>query len=411
MLIFDLLNLFMLYILYILYSIKLINGVYFGLFLRYNLIRLGPVGIKIGQILSHRIDFFSKDICTLLSRLTYDIPYFLNEEDLKNDMRILSKYKYWKKIGGGCIANTYLVQVNVADKVKKIVFKIKRQNIINEISLSILKFNKILKFFNFFKFDVLITEFIQKLDNSFDSLINQCDFEKEIQELEYFYEYYSNDIISIPKPYPELSNDSLIVMEYLEGKQLRDIKKHEKNEIAYNLWNFVFKSAFIEGHWHADLHKGNLVFSNNSLGIIDFGLTGKFSKLEKIAILNYTVSILQNKFLNAAKIFVNKMTKQIQNDNLKPKFIKNIFIHEIAACLKLHFNDMHKPNIIESVRQLSIISKRYGRSFNNKYVQFELAFASFSNTLMEISDISIFAYLHSSIENKFSPSHFQNETI
>ena len=35
---------------------------------------MGPTGIKIGQVLSHRIDILPQNICIILSKLTDNLP-------------------------------------------------------------------------------------------------------------------------------------------------------------------------------------------------------------------------------------------------------------------------------------------------------------------------------------------------
>ena len=378
-----------LFIFYYLFRLKFVSSTTFGKLLRYNLIRLGPIGIKIGQLLSHRIDYLHPDICKLLTKLTSDIPDISNDEEINHDISILNEYPHWEKLGSGCIANTYIIRLNK----EQYVIKIKKKNISGKISDSIKRIHNILIIFKFLRIDTLVSDFILKLDKCFDSLIRQSNFKYELKELNYFYNNYNNKGIVIPKPYDEFSNDSIIVMEYLEGRSFEELNQKEKSFYANELWNFAFNSAFIKGHWHSDLHKGNIVLMKNKLGIIDFGLTGLFSKLERITILNYSVSLIKRNFLQAAHIYVNKMTLTIKHI----EYTKSYFIYEISEILKKYYSDFKNPNIFASVKEMSNVSKKYGKKFGEKFVEFELAFATLMNTMIEISNISIFEYLHQSI--------------
>ena len=156
------------------------------------------------------------------------------------------------------------------------------------------------------------------------------------------------------------------------------------------MWNFSFKSAFIDGHWHSDLHKGNLIFMDKKLGIIDFGLIGYLSIFEKSVILNYNSHILKKEWIMASRLFVSKMIKpKISNEKDKINFTNEI--HDI---LKNNF-DVDNPNIFRSVSELSECCKKYNTKFNNNYVSFELAFSTLANTFYELGNSNLFDFMNS----------------
>ena len=99
-----------------------------GVILRDLFIKMGPTGIKIGQVLSHRVDIFPKAICIILSKLTDSVPG-LNAKDEKKLLDYAKRLVNYEttpiKLGAGCIAVTYLTTI----KGKDIVMKIKRPNL------------------------------------------------------------------------------------------------------------------------------------------------------------------------------------------------------------------------------------------------------------------------------------------
>ncbi len=392
MMILDFININFLILFYFLYTIRLFPHKYFGKLLYYNFIRLGPVGIKIGQILSHRIDFLSYEVCDILSELTNNVPCADTKEEIDNDIKYLKKFQSWEKIGSGCVATTYLIHTSS----NTFVIKIKKKNIHDKIISSIERLHNIISLFKYFS--ISARDILNKLGNIFDILIKQSDFNSELQELEYFHEKFNGvRRIRVPKPYVEYCNENIIVMEYLKGIELKELDKTNREVLAKELWNFAFESSFINGHWHSDLHKGNLVFLDGSIGIIDFGITGKFTHIEKTIILNYTSAILNKNFINAARIYVTRMTNfaKVNEDKIQ----RTLFINAISDILKEYYSNTHTiPNVLGSVRKMSIVSKKYGCHFNDRFVEFELAFATLLNVLSELSDKTIFHYLKQSFQ-------------
>tara|TARA_Y100000389_G_scaffold173169_1_gene182161 strand:- start:695 stop:1867 length:1173 start_codon:yes stop_codon:yes gene_type:complete len=337
---------------------------------------LGPSGIKIGQVLSHRIDIFPKEICKSLSKLTNNVIYLEKEEEkklLEYCKSIINYDNIPERIGGGCIAITYKCIVNN----RTLLFKIKRPSINSDLKKSFYILNVFIYIISIFN----VVDYYDKFNNIKKDILNQANFVLEINELEYFRSKYINsENVIIPRVYRELSNDNIITQDYLDGRQLEELDILEKEKFAKLLWNFSFESAFINGHWHSDLHKGNIIFFENKIGIIDFGLTGKLNPFEKSVMLNYNTHILKHEWKLASNIYVSKMVHK--KERLSSKSME-MFKNEIELILKNNFTK-NKPEILGIVNKLAKCSHKYKAIFNNKFVNFELAFCTLSSTLCEM---------------------------
>ena len=75
-------------------------------------------------------------------------------------------------------------------------------------------------------------DFNEAIDEFNNICITETDYEREIYNLKYFYEIYSNHpYVVIPKVYEDLSNDFVIAQEFIEGITLSDILScYEKGE-------------------------------------------------------------------------------------------------------------------------------------------------------------------------------------
>ena len=361
-------------------------------------LRLGPAGIKIGQVLSHRTDIFPLQVCDILSELTNNVPGLTPDDEvrlLKQAQQIVGFTEQPRRLGSGCVSATYLANIGQTDS--RVVMKIKRPHIDDDIQRS---FSYVYQLF-WLLTKLHLVEFNDKLDKVKESLMKQTDFVKELEELCRFHEIYKNSAnIRIPAPYTSLSNENIITQEYLHGGMITDLKTLEQVEhVARSLWDFSFQSAFIEGCWHADLHKGNVICMMESdmdptpkLGIIDFGITGSFKGFEKSIVLNYNTHILKKEWERAGRLFVTKMVKKT---NMHAQD-RERFMREVSNILSEHYGH-ESPDIMGSVCALTKCSKKYGTKFNNQYAKFEMGFSTLACTMVELGYPNIYDFMKTTI--------------
>ena len=386
-------NMLILWDIFNIISISIINYFYnfknyetkIGYYLKNILVKGGPIAIKIGQCISSRTDILPLEICNILSELTNDVKYsydcnnpYFKKKLLDFDLDINN----CTRIGSGTIAVVYKTKVDNRD----IVIKIKRPNIEYEIERSF----RII-YFCFTIYSLNSIDIPEKLVQLKSTLLKQTDFINECNELHYFYDIYkSSSEVIVPKPYIEYCSNDIVTMSYIDGITLDQLSVENKKIIGKLLWKFAFESCFIHGKYHSDLHKGNLLLTNDKkLCILDYGLTGKLSGFHKSIIFNYNAHLFKKQWRMAAKIYVNKMVeKRCLCNESKCKFIDEV--EEILrACLS-----QPVPNMIESVYQLEKCSKKNNTKFNNNYCDFELAFSTLTSTLYGLNCVNIFDFDH-----------------
>ena len=79
-------------------------------------------------------------------------------------------------------------------------------------------------------------------------------------------------------------------MEWLDGVSVREVDaidamQIDRDELADELLRTAMQQMFVDGHFHADLHPGNvLVSAGGTIGLIDFGATGRLDPQEESSI-------------------------------------------------------------------------------------------------------------------------------
>ncbi|QEC52267.1 phosphotransferase family enzyme [Anseongella ginsenosidimutans] len=110
-----------------------------------------------------------------------------------------------------------------------------------------------------------------------EKLLEETDYELELERSRFFTDKSSLPGIVFPRYYPELSCKKVITMDWLEGLHLREFLQTDpsaqvRNQIGQALWDFYNFQLHELRAVHADPHPGNfLVLPGGKLGIIDFG--------------------------------------------------------------------------------------------------------------------------------------------
>ena len=113
------------------------------------------------------------------------------------------------------------------------------------------------------------------------------------------------------------------------------------------------------------------------------------NSFERAVLLNYNSHILKREWHQAARLYVTKMTEK------RIRLKRHDFVDDISQILENNFDS--DPNIPKCVSELATCSRKYGTNFNNKYVQFELAFSTFSFTMSELGYPNIYDFMRKQI--------------
>ncbi len=189
---------------------------------------LGPTYIKVGQLLSTRVDLLPEDYINELSKLRSNViplsPEIINEILIDNYGDI---NKYFKAIDYTPIGSASIAQVHIAYLLsgEKVVIKIKRPNIDKIMKSDILLLKEAVTYLHLNKI-IKIIDLEAVLDELYNTTIQELNFKNEVRNLEKFRENNKNiSYISCPKVYLELCTNNTIIMEYIDGISINKIAK------------------------------------------------------------------------------------------------------------------------------------------------------------------------------------------
>lgn len=374
----------------ILLNIKKYNNTYvFKNKFKKTIEKIGPLTIKMAQILSTRKDIISDDIISELKTLQTHVK----QESFNKIKPILIKNNKnynieFKKINENALASASIAQIHTAisKKNEKLVIKIIKSDIRNIIKYDILLLKIISKIAHiiFPKFRRLkLIDIVKEIEKTLKIEIN---LENELINLTKIKKnsIKKNDIY-IPNVKIELTSLDVLVMEYIDGINILNKSKLKKLKISskliiINLLNIFYTQLFKHKLFHADLHPGNILISINEVKkpiiiLLDFGMISSIKEKEKIYLSKNLLAFSRKNYKEIAKLHIKAQT--IKN---------NLSIQEIEKELFFIF----EPILNKKIKNISF---RYMfNSLKNLSKKFEMQtqpqMLLFQKTLLSIESIS-----------------------
>ena len=284
--------------------------------LRRTLEDLGPTFIKIGQILSTRVDLLSEEYVRELSKLRNNVLP-LSFKVMENILLYsYGNYKdYFKTIDKKPVGSASIAQVYkaVLKDGRKVVLKVKRPGIDEKMKedFRLLKeASKILHLNSFIK----IMDIDSLIDELYKSTLRELDFKLEAKNMIEFNNSNRNvESVYTPKLIYDLCNENVIAMEYVDGIYINNIsslkdKGYDLKQIARNLCSNYIKQALEDGLFHADPHPDNILISNSSIVFLDWGMVGRLTEHNRELLNNCVAAIVVEDYKTVGEILINMST-------------------------------------------------------------------------------------------------------
>lgn len=257
--------------------------------------KLGVLFIKIGQILSTRIDMFSYEYQQELAKLldnSKPIPFSVIRERIEAQLeRPIDEI--FDSFESAALASASIGQVHKAVyKGNGVAVKIQRPGIRAQIDSDFRFLNRIVKLISFslpqLWLGLSMKDFKGIVDDVASMTRIELDFKKEANELIFFSQNSFSPKAHYPNVFTEISTKKILVTEFLEGIPFVDLMKriqrdhswlesngYHKEKLAGLLLETQLRQLFVLGHFQADSHPGNIILTGpDSIGFVDFGIVG-----------------------------------------------------------------------------------------------------------------------------------------
>jgi len=354
--------------------------------LRLTLERLGPTFIKFGQVLSVRPDLIPKNYVKELEKLQDRVPsfpYSIVKEQIKKELgkdidEIFLNFEK-KPIASASISQVHKATLKDG---KNVAVKIQRPNVqeIMETDVEIMfyvakQLEKHMPKLRKFEPVKIIEEFSKWT-------IKELDFKREAINAKRFARNFSRDKqVKIPKIYDEFTTNKILVMEFIDGIELHNIKQIKNKKINLKPlietgFKAILTQVFIHGFFHADPHPGNIIITNDKkIAFVDFGIVGHFDENLKAKSIDLFYGIIGGDTKQIVDTLIDLSGNEIEN--------RNELEYEISDVLQpLQSSDISKVKISRILEEILDIALNYG-------LKIPMPFVLFGKTVITLEGVAL----------------------
>jgi ubiquinone biosynthesis protein len=264
----------------------------------------GGVYIKLGQIAATRVDLLPAEVCEELARLQQHVPpesregiASVLEAEYGPDLDAVFAEFEWEPLAAASIGQTHRARLRTGEAV---VVKVQRPGIEATMERDLAALGLLA---NLAQRRTPLGRGIrsgQTLDQFAQSLRAELDFRREADAMgEMAARLNPAAGVRIPTVYGELSSRRILVQERFEGRTLSDHGSVEaagfdRQALADQLLRSTLDQVMNLGFFHADPHPGNVfVLEDGTLGLIDFGATGRLDPIQQSAIVDIMFAMVR----------------------------------------------------------------------------------------------------------------------
>ena len=281
---------------------------------------LGPVFVKLGQVLSTRRDMLPEDIADELARLQDSVPPFSGEEARKIIEDALEQpiNAIFSEFNETPLASASIAQVHAATLKdgRRMIVKVVRPDIDKIIQRDLGLMYFLARQAEKYSEDgrrLKPTKVVRELQKT---LMGELDLMREAANATQLRRNFENsDKLYIPAVEWKYTRDKVMVMERISGIPVSDIDdlraaKVDLKWLAESGVEIFFTQVFRDSYFHADMHPGNIFVAKTThdqparIMLVDFGIMSSLSEFDQRYLAENFMAFLNRDYQRVAELHV-----------------------------------------------------------------------------------------------------------
>lgn len=287
--------------------------------LRLALERLGPIFVKLGQVLSTRRDLVPADLADELARLQDRVPPFPGEQSRALVEKAFGRplTEIFDSFDPEPVASASIAQVHFArlKDGRDVAVKVLRPGMLAVIDSDLALIHRLARWIERFSADgrrlrprEVAAEFDHYLHDELDLVreaANAAQLRRNMAGL---------DLVLIPEMVWDLCTTGVIVMERMYGVPISQTQRLREAgvdipKLARDGVTIFFTQVFRDGFFHADMHPGNIQVSlaPQTFGryiALDFGIIGTLTEVDKDYLAQNFIAFFRRDYKRVAELHV-----------------------------------------------------------------------------------------------------------
>src|SRR5213596_301146 len=277
-----------------------------------DLEKLVTTFVKLGQLLSTRVELLPRAYLDALSRLQDEVePFGFGEvEKMVTTELGVRMSKAFSDFESKPMASASLGQVDLARlrDGRPVAVKVQRPNIREQMVEDLDALGDIAEFLdNHTEFGQRY-EFTRMLEELRKSLMRELDYRQEAHNLTAIREQLKDfPHLVVPAPISDYSTSRVLTMEYVPGIKITEMTPLARMEfdgemLAEELFRAYLNQILVEGFFHADPHPGNVFLTDDHrIALIDLGMVARISPRMQDELLQLLLAISEGRSDDAAE--------------------------------------------------------------------------------------------------------------
>jgi ubiquinone biosynthesis protein len=324
--------------------------------LRKILIELGPVYVKLGQLLSTRPDLLPSSYIDALSTLQSNVPAVPWSEVQPVLQRSLNRplEEIFRQVQPDAIAAGSIAQVHRATLLdgREVALKIQRPGIDTVVAQDI----QLIQFLaglvsktelgQEYDLQTLAAEFSEALRDELN-FRREAGYTDELRQNLAKSRWFDTTKLLIPAIDWTLTSETLLVMEWLEGTLLLNSRltgqgydnnpQTERRDITVRLFRAFAQQVYMDGFFHADPHPGNLFYlGEGKIALIDCGMIGRLDPNTQRILTEMLLAIVEIDARRCARLTLElaESTKPVNISDLEQDYerlLRKYYNRNLAA--------------------------------------------------------------------------------
>jgi ubiquinone biosynthesis protein len=281
-----------------------------------DLERLGPTYIKLGQLLSTRVDLLPPEYLTALARLQDRIdpfPYEDVERIVSSELgvRISKAYDEFEREPMAAASVSQVHRATLRDG-RKVAVKVQRPDIRDTIRDDLDTLGELAEFLDEHSDRAHRYRLVDVLEEFRRSLLREMDFRNEARNLETLAENLAEfERIVIPRPVESYTSSRVLTMDLIRGRKVTSLSplslmELDRERLANDLFRAYLKQILVDGFFHSDPHPGNVFITDDGrLALIDLGQVATVSPEMRESLMKLVLAVAEGDASEAASILLD----------------------------------------------------------------------------------------------------------